>query len=458
MIEKKSISTNDLIVKGRLSHKYIERQYGKKINSNSIISNPQLHQTYRKLKFLVEGREKRDLKIVLKEYEKLVAQLRMVLPNGGGSTALSRIDKNLYSKCLRIADWPLISDLAGVSASKNYWYWTDEDLIEACGKFKNFTDLKYGGGQLHRFIKGRELEGRVVVTHPSYATHMYIGIGAHVYSSQGELVLGNIIELSSLPNYWKRQYKTNLYRDGSNKPMTCDFFHTEAEVGVEVTMFNKNGRGSRGRFYQRRREAKKVAYKKNRFNVVFLDSDPFYTNGVIDSEAFARYCLDEFERNGIPISFDKNKLSRVAECKNVPISPEMAAEQVVDLLRDEFGVTRIADFHSGKSYVAKYINFHPKHDEIRKIIIKRSRERQRAASIKRWSRVSYSSIEEAMKFARKYSATSQPLWNSVVKKHKNELKRLNIPANVRSAYLRSGEWVSWTQFFSLARAEIMFEK
>ncbi len=94
--------------------------------------------------------------------------------------------------------------------------------------------------------------------------------------------------------------------------MTADFKLNEGNIFVvEISMFVKNGIGSKGNNYAERRKEKQRIYSANYMKHLFIDSSYFYNNGCIDSESFSKHCISRlnyfgFRRVEKIFSYDNN--------------------------------------------------------------------------------------------------------------------------------------------------------
>ena len=447
------LQKDHLLHKGRLSNHKL-RRLGVTSSVHNIKSDPVRYQKYCQIKRYAERFEYPiDADDVQRLYRDLIGKIKAAVGPIGSVVKLSSNEKKLYKEALACPHWPILKRVLFSDSRPDYFYWSDNDLIDKAGQFRNFTHLKNKGGELHREITGRELKDQVVHRWPSYITHFYIGLGERIYRSQGELVLGNLIYLSSADSDWERQISTNLFRPGSNKPMTADFLCKPIDCLIEISMFEENGRGSRGKQYDSRRREKMECYSA--INVVFLDSSNFYINGCIDERAFGRSCIEKLRSVGY-INLRESALDsgQLAYSKGLDIRLDLTAPEFLDYLKQKHDLVCTAQLSNDKSFLRLVIRGRPDADYVMEILKQRGMEIGRRKISQSAAERPWANLDEARRFAAKYHVTTQEGWWECVKAHRAERKRLHIRSGVQQFYSRMGLWRGWTHFFDLSRNQV----
>lgn len=448
-----ALPKDDLLDNNRMSQQKL-RGHGVKSSLNSIISDPELFRRYAQLKRAVERWAAPIPRTgVQKRYSGLIARIKAVLGPSGNVVDLSRNHKSLYREALACPHWPLVKGLA-ISTKKRpeYFHWTDNDLIEAAGEYVNFTELKHKDGSLHRMITGRELKDKVRLRWSSYNTHCYVGLNGQVYRSQGELVFGNLICLSGVRNDWVIEAPTNVYRPESNKPMTADFLCKPIEHFIELSMFEADGRGARGKQYVDRRDQKASVYDDNHIYATFINTSTYYAHGCIDARAFAQHCIDVMVPLGYHgLSKAKLESSKLCYWEGVDCRPDLSASDYLDYLEQKYELTMKSQLSVDKSFLLPPINLRDDAQIVKNMLAERGKRIRKWKIAQRVAKRVYATVNHARQYAAKYGIKSQPEWHAHTKAHREELQRLGIPANVQHVYGRLGQWKGWTYFFELAR-------
>lgn len=447
-LKLKKILSESLLCKGRLSYKALSLR-GFTRNRNSVVSTPSLYSIYGDIKRHVERLPERiDLSVAREKYSDLIARIN-ALPQPIKSTSeLSVLDYKIYKDLLLCPHWPIVKRTVLSNVRPEYFYWTDNDLIEEAGNYKNLTQLKNSAGQLHRELKGRDLLDELMRRHSSYITHCYKGLGERFYTSQGELVFGNLIILAGLEKECEWQANTGLYRNNSNKPMTADFKLNEENIFVEISMFVKNGRGSRGKNYDERREEKQKIYSVNSMKYLFIDSSKFYNNGCIDSEAFSKHCISRLNELGFK-GIDK-KLSHDKDLfyfDSIDVKPDLSAIEYFEYLKLEFGLTHSAQLSNDKSRLLPFIYLREDSEEVIDLIRKsgaamRIKKNKKHHQIKRKNRVGFAEVRD---YARALELKNQREWYAHAKKNKSDFEAKHFCSAVPDVYKTEG-WNGWKDF------------
>lgn len=365
LVNEKILSTDSLLWKGRFSYKKLSnsnhalKYIGKVVSLSSVISEPVTYDLFRQLKFITEGIEYPLLTLAEVEvnYNEVIVELWNLSGQVKSTVDLSRDHYALYCRVSKLVHWPLIKYLVFEGSTGEFLYWCDEDIINKAGDYENFTHLKYKGCNLHRHIMGRNLKSDVELRFPQYLTFARIGLGNKIYRSLGELVLGNMVVIAGAENDFIWQYDTGLCRVNSNKSMISDFYIKPLKLLIEISMFVENGRGSRGKSYDIRREEKLEIYNKMGIKYLFIDSSAFYKQGCFLSLQFALTVVEELNKFSYftlnhTVDSDESKLGFF---ESLDVRSELTAEAYLLFLEEKFGLTHTAQLSQDMSFLRQII-------------------------------------------------------------------------------------------------------
>ena len=204
---------------GRLSFKKL----GFTCSTHSILSSPPCYQSFRKLKLICEGIALGTQEVALIHGE-LIRSLEHVRVTRGieTRTELSKHHNGLYALVCAIQESSTIFRLAGLDKGRSeFFYYSDEELVQAATAFSSFTELKTKGGELHRHIKGRALEKQLLRARPSYASGFYVGLNETCYRSIPELTLGNLLNVNKIDHLYEMPFSPACW--SGSKPLKPDF-------------------------------------------------------------------------------------------------------------------------------------------------------------------------------------------------------------------------------------------
>jgi hypothetical protein len=381
LIKSKDLNHESLLSKGRFSYNKLTHSelWTDSINYNisisSILSDPITYQLLRELKFTIEKFDHplMSMKQVETKYASVIAEIKLLGNQISSTVDLSRADDRLYRRICKIPHWPLIKYLTLTDSTGDFFYWCDDDLINKAGDYENFTHLKYAACGLHRHIMGRELKSKVELRWSHYITFARIGLGDKIYRSLGELVFGNMIVLAGTQDDFIWQYDTGLCRKDSNKPMISDFYCKSLDLLIEISMFIENGRGSRGESYDARRQEKLSIFQNENKKSLFIDSSIYYHQGCFFASGFADKIIQELNKHGYTHLNDvanetEDKLGFFTSAETMF---ELNSEEYLDFLEKEFGLIKMAQLSTSKSFLRQVIKVRPDADDIFKLLKKK---------------------------------------------------------------------------------------
>lgn len=297
-----------LMTKGRLSRRTVAalaREAGLSFSWNALLGDPRLYPLWRELKFAVEGITLCK-KEVAAQHGDLIAAVKTYLadrPAVGASSEIFLQDAKgrvLYPQVTALAHAPMIWQLVGLDRGRcNYDYWSDADLVERAASYPSFTALKYGDDALHRSIKGRMLERKLLQANPMMVNHFYMAASGQVCRSLAEVVVNNYLHLCSVAHDWEP--RLDICLRGSKRPMVPDARLHERDLYVECAQNLRDDRGPRRKHYAKRIEGKVQAYERAGLRVVVVDSDSFTVRGVLDVAEFAEHFRQEVRAKGLDI-------------------------------------------------------------------------------------------------------------------------------------------------------------
>jgi hypothetical protein len=450
LVSNGEIDPSQFMTKSRLSYPKIADflNCGQDLSSNSLASDPQLNRTYRQLKMTCEG-----VDLTVKEIEKkfcnLIHEIKeycKTMPSINSATALSQPSGrwDLYKEAIKTPFSSTIFRLARLTAGRpDYWYWEDDEIIAKACDCDSLTELKYADGTLHRHIKGRNLESKLVMAKPCYAKHFYVGHDGWSYRSVPELIAGNYFYLSGID--YRHEVNTFLRSGGSSKSRVADFYLPEYLLFIEIVQNEAGDRGARRKSYQQRNCSKYELYKKGNLCCIFINSDPYYNRGVFNAIEFIEALRTELSKKGIntgapPPIADLVYRDDLVKMKVI----NEPSETIVQYLRG-LGVDGIKTLQDNFSSILTLLQYRPDYQAIRDQI-KRENSLKKSELLKlhhKNNREKYAPINIVKAFCIEKGITKQKEWFKYAKEHKTELKRLRIPSSLNTVYKRLNTWNGW---------------
>ena len=435
--------------KGRLSLKRLDLG----CSTNSHLSSPPCYQALRKLKMLCEG-----VTLSTEKVAELHAELIHSLENIRTTfriytkTELAKKNIKLYRKVCCIPESSTIFRLAGLNKGREEWlYYSDDELINAATAFLSFTELKNQGGELHRHIKGRELECKLILMKPSYAIGFYSGLNERIYRSIPELTVGNFLILNKVNHIYEMSFSPASW--SGTKSLKPDFYFPDQNAILEISQTFDPTRGSRRKMYVERTKNKELIYNQvSGLQYRFIDCDPYFQHQGFDVKGWVEAVAHILQEIGVSPGRvpDDCTVLRYENCETKNFYLNAPLEAVVDRLFRLEKISGLADFYNKHSPIKNLIRSRQDNKQILQRIRDLASSRKSATRILNAKRLRelYAPIESVQKFLSGHDIRTQKDWNFFAKSNKNLLHVKNIPANLPLIYKKSGQWTSWTDVFN----------
>lgn len=348
--------------RGRLSKSKLELP----CSTNSMISDPLCYQAYRELKFLVEEISL-NLDQVKNEHAALIASVREVQRGTGieTRTELSKQAPALYHLINTVAESSSIFRLGGMCGGHaEFFYFSDEELIQSASAFSSLTDLKNHGGEIHRHIKGRRLDAQLMRAQPKFIGRFYVGLNQERFRSIPELVLGNLMMANGVNFLHDSAFAPPEWK--GKRALEPDFYFPDANFILELAQ-SKGGTGTRRVKYDQRTARKVACYDSvPTLRYEFLVVDEFFTATGFNVPAFlykARELLLGYGINPGPIPHNCAGLrSDDIEVKSFYLSAPV--DVLIDHFVNDHQLRGIADFQNNFSCVKHLIRLRDDRNEI----------------------------------------------------------------------------------------------
>jgi len=456
-VESGEISPDELIHKRRLSGKKLAKKLGYNFELRKLSSRPSVYQSYRRLKFLVEGIDL-SMKDVEVKFNRLISELNYWEPPYSECrtrTVLQKCNRKLYDQVLDTGYSNQIFYLTGLCDEKRvgYIYLTDDQLVTEVinSKASNWTELHNLKGSLEDHLRARNLRDRVMREIPSFVTHWYEGLKGHCYRSKAELILGNLLVL--IKEDFEYDVSTGVSVKDDSRPLIADFYLSKRGYYIELEQSRDNNpsRGSRRVAYANRSREKHNVYCKNKIPYLALNLDPIYSQGTLDSQKYVPKLMELLAKAGVHISqhkmppmedigFENNTTKK--KLLNLPI------DKLMDFLANEGvdGISTLQNHFSSYNHTLQYRKDY-------QIIARKFKEigfSRRSNKIWEKRAIEYVDYCVARSHAQSLNKKNQGEWFAYAKANKKKLKDLRIPASVQNIYRDKG-WKGWHDFLGNSR-------
>ena len=335
-------------------------------STNSMISDPACYQAYRRLKFFVEGIQEVGDQVRAK-YGDLIEEVSRARQVSGVTTRtkFSRKHQRLYRRITAIPESSTIFRLGGLCGGhSDFFYFSDDELIHEASAYASMTELKNQGGEVHRHIKGRELESALMRAHPKFVGHFYVGLNGERFRSIPELVLGNWLSANGVECLHDAAFAPPEW--GGKRPLQPDFLFKQRNFILELAQ-SSGGTGTRRVKYDLRTKAKKACYESiPLLKFDFLIVDQFFTANGFDVHAFLLTVREILLKNGIdsgPVP-DNCASLRTDNLEVKSFYLEAPVEVLIDHFVEDHQLRGIADFQNYFSPAKHLIRLRPDYEEI----------------------------------------------------------------------------------------------
>ena len=427
-------------------------------SDSSLLSNPATYAAYRSLKLEVEGVTLGPDQVV-SAFPELISLVQSVLQRHPEVTSVSELWRTAPSVYRELRANPharLIAWAAGIPRDRaDLLYWTDEQLLDAASEYATLTELKYGGGEVHRHIMGRGLLGQLLARRPEMAGEFRVGLGGHRYRSLPELLLGNWFEIRGVEVI--REYEVGVFLPGSSRSLIADFkilFPNQVDGSksgllIEILQSGGEGRGSVGRSYARRWRAKLTAYRRAGIVPIAIRSDLDYDHGIFLGDRFAARARDTLLSHGIDLG-QVPPLNQLM-FEDVAIKQALLNLSLEDVLPfiNRMGITSPTVLQQKFCWVMTCLRCRHDFDLIaerlrgyaavrRARAIRETRERQRRT---------YAPLERVVELCRAHRIGTSSAWFEFAAANRALLKQLRVPSNLPSVYAKLGSWTTWSDLW-----------